>query len=115
MNNRTCHPALQVHVIIGGEAPKQVHDITNRFGPLLTEERKKEHLFKILLNEKQSVRPLWARVVVAPGNRSSVRAGARRRSAAALQTQQEAQEQAENQRDHQVALTVRHLQENTER
>lgn len=29
VNNRTCHPALQVHVIIGGEASKEVNPITN--------------------------------------------------------------------------------------
>lgn len=29
VNNRTCHPALQVHVVIGGEASKQVKYITN--------------------------------------------------------------------------------------
>lgn len=52
--------------------------------------------------------------MVAPGNGSRVGAGAGRRSAAALQTQQEAEKQTENQRDHQVALAVRHLQHNTE-
>lgn len=51
MNNGTCHPARQVHVIIGGEAPKQVNYITNRFGPLLIEERKeKTLLIKIIMN-----------------------------------------------------------------
>lgn len=71
--------------------------------------------FNIIMSLKLIGRPLWARVVVAPGDRSDVGASARRRSAAALQTQQEAQKEAENQRDHQVALTVRHLQENTQR
>lgn len=42
VNNRTRHPALQVHVIIGGEAPKKVNYITNRFGPLLMKEWKKK-------------------------------------------------------------------------
>lgn len=70
---------------------------------------------KIILNEKQRVRPFWAGVVVAPGNRSAVgAAGAGRRSAAALQKQQEAQKQTQNQRDHQVALTVGHLQEHSQ-
>lgn len=71
--------------------------------------------FNIIMTLKLIGRPLWARVVVAPGDRSDVGASARRRFAAALQTQQEAQKEAENQRDHQVALTVRHLQENTQR
>lgn len=80
--------------------------------------RIKEWKIKILQNNsewKQSVRPLWAGVVVAPGNRSAVgAAGAGRRSAAALQKQQEAQKQTQNQRDHQVALTVGHLQEHSQ-
>lgn len=125
MNNRTCHPALQVHVIIGGEASKEVNYITNilktyvmslstSFNLCRIKERKKKYS-KITLNEKQSVRPLWAGVVVAPGNRSTVgAAGAGRRSAAALQKQQEAQKQTQNQRDHQVALTVGHLQEHSQ-
>lgn len=58
-------------------------------------------------------KPLGAGVVVALGKGSSVSDGAGRGAAAALQTQQEAQKQTENQRDHQVALTVRHLQKNS--
>lgn len=58
-------------------------------------------------------KPLGAGVVVALGKGSSVGVGAGRGAAAALQTQQEAQKQTENQRDHQVALTVRHLQKNS--
>lgn len=46
VNNRTCHPALQVHVIIGGEAPKQVSYITNRLSPLLIVEWKKKTLLQ---------------------------------------------------------------------
>lgn len=55
-------------------------------------------------------KPLGAGVVVALGKGNSVRGGGGRSAAAALQTQQEAQRQTQNQRNHQVALTVRYLQ-----
>lgn len=57
-------------------------------------------------------KPLGAGVVVALGEGSSTRLWAGGGAPAALQAQHEAQEQTENQRDHQVALTVRHLQQN---
>lgn len=55
--------------------------------------------------------PFGAGVVVALGecsNRGGARAG--RGAAAALQTQQDAQRQTQNQRNHEVALTIRNLQ-----
>lgn len=57
-------------------------------------------------------KPLGAGVVVALGEGSSTRLWAGGGAPAALQAQHHAQEQTENQRDHQVALTVRHLQKN---
>lgn len=55
-------------------------------------------------------RPFRAGIVVALGKGSSSGAGVGRGATAALQTQQEAQRQTKNQRDDQVALTIRYLQ-----
>ncbi len=55
-------------------------------------------------------KPLGAGVVVALGKGNIVGVGAGRGAPAALQTHQKAQTQTENQRDDQVALTVRNLQ-----
>lgn len=57
-------------------------------------------------------KPLGAGVVVALGEGSGTCLWAGGGAPAALQAQHQAQEQTENQRDHQVALTVRHLQQN---
>lgn len=53
VNNRTCHPALHVHVIIGGEAPKQVNYITNNprgLAHYLLRDGRKTHYFKVIMN-----------------------------------------------------------------
>lgn len=57
------------------------------------------------------IEPLGAGVVVALGQGGGRRGGAGRGAPAALQAQHQAQEQTENQGDNQVALTVRHLQQ----